>query len=136
MKKITFILAFALLSSTAFYAQTVTWNDQETDLKQGETVPMNITYDMEGGDINYLAVQLRESDANTGIVKTYKFNPAVFKEGKDADTIDFKYKVDTNIPSSEDLKEGNYYILLVFAEYLDKDGNKKYVDGNTKVTIK
>jgi len=136
MKKIKFILAFALLSSTVFYAQTVTWNNQNTDLKEGATVPMNITYDMEGGDINYLAVQLRESDANTGIVKTYKFNPAVFKEGKDADTIDFKYTVDTNIPSSEDLKEGNYYILLVFAEYLDKDGNKKYVDGNTKVTIK
>jgi len=136
MKKITFILVVALLSSTAFYAQTVTWNEQDTDLEQGETVPMNITYDMAGGDINYLAVQLRESDANTGIVKTYKFNPAVFKEGKNADTIDFKYTVDTNIPSSEDLKEGNYYILLVFAEYLDKDGNKKYVDGNTKVTIK
>jgi len=136
MKKITLILVFALLSSTAFYGQaSVKWNNQESSLEAGETISMNITYDMAGGDINYLAVQLRESDKNTGIIKTYKFNPAVFKEGKDQDTIDFKYTVDEDIPSSEELDSGNYYILLVFAEYLDEDGNKKYTDGNTKVTI-
>jgi len=136
MKKVTIILVFGLLSSTVFYGQaTVKWNNKEAKIALGETIPMNITYDMDGGDINYLAVQLRESDKNYGIINSYKFNPAVFKEGKDADTVDFKYTADKDVPTSAELKDGNFYLLLVFAEYIDKDGNKKYVDGNTRVTI-
>lgn len=132
MKKITFM--FLLLSSSFAFSQSVTWNNENLNLSPGETISMDLSYDITPGDLDYLAVQLRELDAGWNEVTSYTFNTVVDGSGANSGTnVLYNYTVDAGVPLSSELTSGHFYILLIFAQY--QNGGTNWANDNTVITL-
>ncbi|TNJ46495.1 T9SS type A sorting domain-containing protein [Tamlana fucoidanivorans] len=132
MKKHYFL--FLVLTSFLSFSQTVTWNNEDLNLSPGETISMDISYDVTPGDLNYLGVQLRELNSSWQVVNQYTFNTAVAGTEPNAqNNVIYNYTVDSGIPLTSELPSGNFYILMIFAEY--DNGGPNYTNDNTVITI-
>ncbi|WP_152285421.1 T9SS type A sorting domain-containing protein [Flavicella marina] len=137
MKKIT--LFSLLLVSTFSFAQTVTWNNKDTNVSPGEVIGLNITYDAGSGNtINYMHIVLTEMTAGWGNVQNYNATQVFANLGdpkNDSGTIDVNFTVDPTAPETTALTAGNFYLLRIYIEVTKPDTSKGYANGNTVVTL-
>ncbi|ANW95064.1 hypothetical protein AXE80_01580 [Wenyingzhuangia fucanilytica] len=116
------------------YGQSITWNNKQTDIQPGETIPLNITYDAGvGNTVYYVSVVLQEMNASWQTQNNYNTTyPVSGSNQPNASTIDFNYTIDSNIPLSENLPSGNFYLLKIFIS-VNTDG--AFANDNTQITL-
>uniref|UniRef100_UPI0035A3D670 Agarase n=1 Tax=Wenyingzhuangia fucanilytica TaxID=1790137 RepID=UPI0035A3D670 len=114
--------------------QSITWNNKQTDIQPGETIPLNITYDAGvGNTVYYVSVVLQEMNASWQTQNNYNTTyPVSGSNQPNASTIDFNYTIDSNIPLSENLPSGNFYLLKIFIS-VNTDG--AFANDNTQITL-
>jgi len=109
----------------------------------GQTFSMRLTYSTAKvgeteEDLQYVAMMLRQVDAQFNIVKTSQFMPVVNTESANFDDLTFDYTLPTAfddgsaIPESVDLPEGHQLLLLVFMSVNNDTG---FADDNTSIVL-
>ncbi len=111
--------------------------------KRGETFPIQLSYSTGVSncveeDLSYIAIQVREVDANFDIINSSRFEVIAGDDAANEDTFVFDYSLPRNyedgsrIPKSAILTEGHQLLLLIF---MSVNGDSAFADASTEIII-
>ncbi|MEM9931643.1 MAG: beta-agarase, partial [Bacteroidota bacterium] len=105
------------------------------------TAVLNYSTGVAGGveeDLNYVAMQLRQVDADFNIINTSAFAAVVGGDAANADEVSIDYTLPTTfadgaaIPITPELPSGHKLILLIF---MSVDGDAGFANANSEINI-